>query len=200
MQISKYIPQGRVLIFAVMVLGLAAIFLVLAPRPTHAPAPSLIGGPFSLQDMDGKTVTQVDLKGHYSLIYFGYSNEKDVTPTELRVIAACLDLLGPDAERFKAYFVTLDPERDQPQALKTYLKGISPGLVGLTGTPGQIAAMAKAYHVFFEKRAEPKEQGGYAMNYTPLIYVMGPDEKFIKPFQYTTDAKGLADGLKRVLE
>ena len=200
MQISKYIPRPLILIFAILVLGLAATVLVTAPLPPHAPAPSLIGGPFSLRDMDGKTVTEENLKGLYSLIYFGYSNEKDATPTELRVIAASLDLLGPNAERFKAYFVTLDPGRDEPEVLKAYLKGISPRLIGLTGTPDQIVAMAKAYHVFFERRAEPKEQGGYAMDYSPLIYVMGPDEKFIKPFQYTTDAKTLAEGLKMVLE
>lgn len=200
MQISKYIPRPLILVFAALVLGLAATLWLVAPPRSHSPPPSLIGGPFSLQDQNGKTVTEADLKGHYSLLFFGYSNEKDVTPTELRIIAASLGLLGPDAEAFKAYFVTLDPERDQPEILKTYLKGISPRLIGLTGTTDQIAAMAKSYHVFFEKRADPREQDGYAMDYSPLIYVMGPDEKFIKPFQYTTDAKALAEGLKMVLE
>ena len=200
MQISKYIPRPLILIFAVLVLGLAATLLMMAPLPPHVPAPSLIGGPFSLQDLDGKTVTQNDLKGHYSLLFFGYSNEKDVTPTELRVIAASLDLLGPDAEAFKAYFVTLDPERDQPASLKVFLGEISPKLQGLTGTSDQIATMAKVYHVYFRKVPDPKDPQNYAMEYSPLMYLMGPDEKFIKPFQYTTDAKSLAEGLKMVLE
>ncbi len=202
MQISKYIPQTRILIFAVVVLGLAAALLLkdqfAALRPPAKP--SLIGGPFSLIDTNGATVTEQDLRGHYTLIFFGYANEKDVTPTELRVIAAALGELGADAKRFKVYFVTLDPERDQREKLKFYLSDISPELEGLTGTPEQIAAMTKAYHVGFRKIPDPKAPKSFEIEYSPLIYLMGPDEKFITPFEYTTDSKGLADSLKRVIE
>ncbi len=202
MKISKYIPRPIILIFAVLVLGMAAVLLVNGQFGALRPwaKPSLIGGPFSLLDTTGATVTEEDLHGHYSLIFFGYAREPDVTPTELRVIAAALKMLGSDTPRFKVYFVTLDPKRDRPEILKSFLGEISPDLTGLTGTPEQIAAMAKAYHVVFRKVLSPKDPETYEMDYSPLIYLMGPDEKFIMPFQYTTDAKGLADGLKRVLE
>lgn len=202
MQISKYFPRPIILIFAVLVLALAATLLVMGQRSNlHLAAKaSLIGGPFSLQDVNGAAVTERDLEGRYALVFFGYASERDITPTELRVIAAALDQLGADAKRFKAYFVTLDPERDQPEKLKSYLGEISPALAGLTGTPEQIAAMAKAYHVFFQKIPNPKDPQNYEMDYAPLIYVMGLDGKFIKPLQYTTDAKALAEGLKMMLE
>lgn len=207
MQISKYIPRPTLLIFAlilsleILAMGFLASggFHFLIHREPVA-KPSLIGGPFTLQNQDGVTITNEDLRGHHSLIFFGYTREQDVTPTELRVISAALDLLGTDAERFKAYFVTLDPERDQPGILKSYLAEISPALTGLTGTPEQIAAIAKAYHMLYRKIPDPKNGQDYAIDYSPLIYWMGSDEKFIKPFAYTTDAKSLAETLKKVLE
>jgi len=207
MQISKFIPRPTILIFALVVSFeiLAMGFLAsgrLHSLIHHEPAakPSLIGGPFTLQDQDGMTVTNKDLHGHHSLIFFGYTREQDVTPTELRVISAALGLLGADAARFKTYFVTLDPERDQPALLKSYLADISPALTGLTGSPEQVAVMAKAYHMFYRKLPDPSGGQDYAIDYSPLIYWMGPDEKFIKPFAYTTDAKSLAETLKKVLE
>ena len=207
MQISKLIPRPALLIFAVIVSFEILAMGFLASGRLHflihrepAAAPSLIGGPFTLQDQNGVTVTNKVLQGHHSLIFFGYTKEQDVTPTELRVISAALGLLGADAARFKTYFVTLDPERDEPGILKSYLAEISPELIGLTGTPEQVAVMAKAYHMFNRKLPDPKGGQDYAIDYSPLIYWMGPDEKFIKPFSYTTDAKGLAEALKKVLD
>jgi cytochrome oxidase Cu insertion factor (SCO1/SenC/PrrC family) len=202
MQISKYIPRPLILVFALLVLALAALLWLGGPhgKPGQIDKPSLIGAPFGLQDLSGAPVTERDLRGHYSLIYFGYASEKDATPTELRIMAAALELLGPEAARIKAYFVTLDPGRDQPGLLKSYLGKISPELHGLTGTPEQIAAMARAYHVRFRQRPDPQDAKAYEMDYSPLLYLMGPDGKFIKPFAYTSDAKGLAEGLRMVLE
>ena len=202
MQISKYIPRPTVLIFALAVLAIAAALLLKGQfgGPHSSAKPSLIGGPFSLVDTNGVTVTENDLGGHYSLIFFGYANERDVTPTELRVIAAARGELGANAQRFKAYFVTLDPDHDPPEKLKSYLGEISPDLIGLTGTTQQIAAMAKAYHVFFRKVPDPKDPQSFEIEYSPLIYLMGPDERFVTPFQYTTDSMGLAESLKKVIE
>ena len=207
MQISKYIRRPTILLFALVLFFEIIAMGLLASGRLHdlihyepAAKPSLIGGPFTLLNQDGETVTNKDLKGHHSLLFFGYSNEPDVTPTELRVLSATLILLSADAARFKTYFVTLDPERDRPDVLKSYLGAIAPEMTGLTGTPEQIAAIAKAYHVFYRKIPNPKGGPDYTMDYSPLIYWMGPDEKFIKPFAYTTDAKSLAEGVKLVLE
>jgi protein SCO1/2 len=207
MQITKLIRRPLVLVFALVILieilGMWALVNGKFHTQFHSSnqaKPSLIGGPFTVEDFNGVKITQSDLNGHYTLFYFGYAGEPDVTPTELRVAAAALDLLGSDAKRFKAYFVTLDPERDSADKLRAYLGDISPELSGLTGTVEQISAMAKAYHVFFRKVPDPKNPQNYDMDYSPLFYLMGPDEKFIKPFSYTTDAKSLAAGLKMVLE
>jgi cytochrome oxidase Cu insertion factor (SCO1/SenC/PrrC family) len=207
MQISKYIPRPLLLAFAlilsleILAMGfLASGRLHVLIHDVHGPKPSLIGGPFTLVNEDGVTVTNKDLEGHNSLLYFGYTNDPDLTPTELRVMSAALGLLGADAQGFKAYFVTLDPERDTPEVIKPYLRTISSELTGLTGSPEQIAAIAKAYHMFYRKIADPAKAQPYAMDYSPMIYWMGPDGKFIKPFSYTTNAKSLAADLKKVLE
>ncbi|MEO6608061.1 MAG: SCO family protein [Aestuariivirga sp.] len=206
MQISKLIHNRGTLAFLLVLLGeILVLWLLVSGRylpPFHhqEARPSLIGGSFELEDLNGVKVTERDLAGKYTLLYFGYSQDREMTPTELRVAAAALGLLGPDATRLKTYFVTLDPERDTPEKLKAYLGEISLELSGLTGTLQQVSAMAKAYHVYFRKVPDPKNPQNYEMDYSPLFYLMGPDEKFIKPFTYTTDAKGLAEGLKMVLE
>jgi protein SCO1/2 len=207
MQITKLIRRPLVLVFALVILIEIVGMWCLVNGKFHAlfhhrdeAKPSLIGGPFTLRDLSGVEITEKDLKGRYTLFYFGYARELDVTPTELRVVAAALSLLGPDASRIKTYFVTLDPERDTAENLKAYLGAISPDLSGLTGSLQQISTMAKAYHVFFRKIPDPKNPQNYEMDYSPLFYLMGPDQKFIKPFAYTTNAKGLADDLKKVLE
>ncbi len=199
MQISKFFPRPLIAIFALAVLGLAVALglLVRAERKAELPLakPSFIGGPFSLQDLEGLTVTEKDLLGHFSLIFFGTTSDRNIMPTELRVIATSLELLGDKATDLKTYVVTLDPASDQPEKFKTYLADISPRLKGLTGTPEQIAAMARTYHLGITP-----EPGKSAMDYSPLIYLMGRDGKFITPFAFTVDAKDLAEGLKKVLE
>ena len=206
MQISKLIHSRRTLAFLfvflaeILVLGFLASGSYLPLFHHRQAEPSLIGGPFELEDLNGVKMTERDLAGKYTLLYFGYAEDAAFTPTELRVAAVAMNLLGPERSRIKTYFVSLDPARDTREKLKAYLKDISPELSGLTGTLQQVSAMAKAYHVYFRKIPDPQNPENYSMDYSPLFYLMGPDEKFVKPFAYTTDAKGLAEGLKMVLE
>ncbi|PZF77497.1 SCO family protein [Aestuariivirga litoralis] len=197
-------PRRPVLIFAAVVLLIAAGLGSYAylGRGTHAPQGSgtaLVGGPFSLIDQDGRRVTERDFLGKYMLVFFGYTYCPDVCPTELQVMSAALDQLGPDASRIQPVFVSIDPARDTPEVLKAYVGNFGPRLMGLTGTPEEVAAIARAYRVYYTKAAGGSSSTDYLMDHSSIIYLMGPDGRFVRHMAYTTDAAKLAMELKETL-
>ncbi len=135
-----------------------------------------VGGPFKLVDSAGKPVSDTDFRGKWMLVYFGYSFCPDVCPTELQVIASALDGLGPDAAKIIPIFITIDPERDTPEIIGGYVKLFDDRLIGLTGSVADIAAVARAYRVYYAK-AERKDTTQYLMDHSSFIYLMGPDGK-----------------------
>ncbi len=155
---------------------------------------ALVGGPFSLTDHTGRRVTEKDFLGKYMLMFFGYTYCPDVCPTELQVMTAALEQMGPAANRIQPIFVTIDPQRDTPDVMKSYVENFGAGLIGLTGTPAEIAAMAKAYRVYYAK-AGKTGSADYLMDHPATIYLMGPDGRFAKHFNYTVDAAKLAEGI-----
>lgn len=145
-----------------------------------------IGGPFTLVNQDGQTVTQDSFDGKYLLIYFGFTYCPDVCPTDLAKMAAALDAMGDDAKKVQPIFITIDPERDTPEQMKLYTRQFDPRLAGLTGTPAQIASAAKAYHTQYDKVTDPGAEGGYTMEHTPYIYFMSPGNEFLTFFVGTS--------------
>jgi cytochrome oxidase Cu insertion factor (SCO1/SenC/PrrC family) len=141
------------------------------------PAGISIGGPFTLTDQTGKTVTDADYRGKWMLVYFGYTFCPDVCPTELQTIAGALDRLGPDAARIVPLFITIDPARDSAPVLADYVKLFDKRLVGLTGTDQQIHDVARAYRVYYAKVTQ-KSPGSYLMDHSSFIYLMAPDGRF----------------------
>jgi protein SCO1/2 len=156
-----------------------------------------IGGPFTLTDQDGHTVTDQDLKGQPFLVFFGFTHCPDVCPTTLFEVSEILHALGPDADRLRAFFITVDPERDTPGVMKDYLSSFDPHLSGLTGDVGAVAAVAKAYRVYFKK--VPLEQGGYTMDHTAIVYLMDKDGRFVSPFNVKRTTAAAAADLRRYL-
>jgi protein SCO1/2 len=136
-----------------------------------------VGGPFRLIDQYGTERSDADFRGRYLLVYFGYSECPDVCPTTLGVMADAFDKLGGKRDRVVPIFITIDPERDTPKILKDYLKSFGPEFVGLTGSLAKIKAVAKDYRVYFAKHALPG--GGYSLDHSSVIYLMGPDGKFV---------------------
>ena len=192
---------------AIIVLALAALALgawltlqSLKDESTRGAGTALIGGPFTMINQKGETVTEKSFLGHYTLYFFGFTSCPDVCPTELQVLTAALKELGTDADRITPVFVSIDPERDTPQVMATYIANFDPRLQGLTGTPQQVATMAKAFHVFYQKVPDPKNPKDYEMDHSSILYVMAPDGTFAKHFTYTTDAKSMAADLKKLLE
>jgi protein SCO1/2 len=155
-----------------------------------------VGGPFSLTDQYGHRRTDKDFIGHYMLVYFGYTNCPDICPTTLSVMADAMERLGGAAHQVVPIFVTVDPGRDTPRVLKSYLAAFGPEFVGLTGPTGSIAAMAKEYHVYY-KAQKPTKNGSYAVNHSNVIYLMGPEGKFIANYDETLGPNKLAAAIKR---
>lgn len=197
-------PRRIIVILAAAVLLLAAgaggFFLMNRQlSQTGATGVALVGGPFSLVNQDGKRVTEKDFLGKYMLVFFGYTYCPDVCPTELQVMTAALDQMGPEAEKIQPVFVSVDPQRDTPEVLKAYVGNFGPRLMGLTGTPEEIASVAKAYRVYYAKSGDKDSPDAYLMDHSSIVYLMGPDGRFVKHFPYSTDAQKLAVELKEAL-
>jgi protein SCO1 len=160
-------------------------------------APAAIGGPFQLTDQSGATVTEKDLQGRPTLIFFGFTHCPDVCPTSLFEISEILRAMGTDADRVNAYFISVDPDRDNAAAMKDYLSSFDPHLKGLTGDPASVQKVITEYRVYAKK--VPLKDGDYTMDHTALIYLMGRDGKFVAPFNVNRKPEEAAADLKRYL-
>ncbi len=156
-----------------------------------------IGGPFALTDQDGRTRTEADFRGRFMLVYFGYSYCPDVCPTTLAMASAALAKLGAKAPRIVPVFITIDPARDKPAVLKTYLASFGKDFVGLTGDKKNVESVARRYHVYFVKR--PLPGGTYAMDHSSVLYLMGPDGRFVTYYEDEIGPDKLAADLERRL-
>ena len=160
----------------------------------------LIGGSFSLTDHNGRTVTDKDLRGRHLLIFFGYTYCPDICPTNLSTMTTALEMLGARAQQIQPAFVTIDPERDNPEQLKMYVSHFHPKLLGLTGTPAQIKQVAQVYRIHAAKADEdPQDAENYLMDHTSLTYLMGPDGKYKTFFRHGMTAEAMAEKLKTAL-
>jgi protein SCO1 len=156
-----------------------------------------VGGPFHLEDQNGKAVTDADMKGRPFLVFFGFTHCPDICPTTLFDMSQLFKALGPDADRTGALFITVDPERDTPSVLKDYLSNFDPHLRGLTGDEASIKAAAKAYRVYAKK--VPLENGDYTMDHTAVVYLMDKDGRFVAPFNMSRTPAAEANELRRYL-
>ena len=147
---------------------------------TGAVQAAAIGGPFNLIDQNGQPFSDKDLKGKSFLVFFGFTHCPDVCPTTLFEISEILRNLGPDADHTAALFISVDPERDTPQAMRDYLASFDPHIRGLTGDAAALTAVAKAYRVYYKK--VPLEGGDYTMDHTAIVYLMDKDGRFVAPF------------------
>lgn len=192
------------LIVACFLLGalLGAYALLLNSSPgdrVETSGKALVGGPFTLVDASGKTVTDQDFRGRYMLIFFGYTHCPDICPAELQVMAAALDQLGDKAKKVVPIFITLDPERDPPEAVGAYVKNFSPNIVGLTGSMDAISAAAKAYRVSFSKFQDKSGGDNYTIDHSALAYLIGTDGEYIAHIPYGTSVAQMVDILNRYI-
>ena len=185
------------IVFALGAAGLAAALLHLQGESQTATQASSVGGPFSLVDQDGRAVTEADMKGKPHLVFFGFTHCPDVCPTSLYEMTQALNALGADAEKTEAFFVTVDPARDTPEAMKGYLKSFSPRIRGLTGTQEQVDGMVKAYKVYARK--QPLEGGDYTMDHTAVVYLMDRNGSFVAPLNLKRSPEEVAAEIRRYI-
>ncbi len=138
-----------------------------------------LGGPFTLVNQFGKTVTEADFSDRFMLVYFGYTSCPDVCPKAINQMLSAIESLGKDKDKVVPVFISVDPERDTPDKLKEYLAKFDPNMVGLTGTPEQVKAVLKEYRAYASKvpiKGRPDNE--YSIDHSSFIFFIGPDSKY----------------------
>ncbi len=194
-------PSPRTKIVALVAAFLAGALILVVAATQLLPGggrggsgSAAVGGPFQLKDQDGRPVTEAILKGKPSLLFFGFTHCPDVCPTALFEMSEIFTALGPDAEKVQAFFVSVDPERDTPEVMKSYLSSFAPQLRGLTGTPDEVDGIKKEYRVY--SRKVPLSEGDYTMDHTAVVYLMDKTGAFVGPFNTKQPPANAAAALK----
>ena len=190
------------IVFAALLVVAAGVLLGLAIRETPKGAAgtalaNMIGGPFHLIDQNGKPVSDADLKGKWQLVFFGYTHCPDACPTALNEMALALDQLGEKRGEIQVVFITVDPDRDTPDVMKSYVQSFDAPIIALTGSPDAVAQAAKAYRVYYAKH--PRADGDYDIDHSAVIYVMNPEGRFTATFTPDSTADAIAQRLQKLI-
>ncbi len=178
---------------AVAVIGIAALWFTPVRRISNR---SLVGGPFALQDGEGKTVSDQTLRGAPFLVYFGYTHCPDVCPTELARISDVLAKMGDKS--IPVLFITVDPERDTPKIMQDYVSSFNSHIIGLSGSPQAIGAAEKAYRVFARK-GPLQSDGSYSMDHSSIVYLMDKAGAFVEALNLDRPPEDVAKELRQFL-
>jgi protein SCO1/2 len=192
---NRIIP---VLVVLVAVTAAALGYLYLNPGGGNGAAAVPIGGPIKLTDQDGKPFDSASLAGKPYAVFFGFTHCPDACPTTLSEIARTEDEIGAPAKDLTTLFVTVDPERDTPAVLKEYISNFGGNTIALSGTPEQVAEVAKAYRVFYKK--VPTSDGGYTMDHTAVLYLMNREGRFEDVVAYSEDHDRYVAKIKKLLD
>ena len=196
-------PSGGAATGLSLVVGVSTVLLLAgvylwALGGTTPPGPA-IGGHWSLTRDDGTRVTDRDFHGRYVLLYFGYTACPDVCPTTLNAVTDAMHLLGPRADRLQPLFVTVDPARDTASVVHDYVKRFGARLVGLTGTPADIARIEREYRIGSRATVTAGQHAGYAVDHTAVLLLLAPDGRYLAPFPADESAREIAEHLEPYL-
>ncbi|MCG8446357.1 MAG: SCO family protein [Hyphomicrobiales bacterium] len=181
----------------VLIVGVTAVALGVLPGSQNTVTETAkIGGPFELTAMDGTRMSTADFGDRGRVIFFGFTYCPDVCPTTMFEISNWLEALGPDAEKLQPIFISVDPERDTPQALSDYLSAFNGEILGMTGTPEEIAAVAKDYRIYYQR--VPLDEGDYTMDHTASVLLFHNDGSFMGTIAYGEDADSAVKKLRRL--
>lgn len=203
-QITLSFALARRILWAltgVAAFGFALALLWSGGRDGPAPAktePAFVAK-FQLTDHNGAVRSEQDFAGRWMLIFFGFSNCPDVCPTTLSEVAAVIEGLGDDARKVQPIFISIDPDRDTPKALAEYVTLFDAGILGLTGTPEQIAATSDSFPIFYERIEDAAAPQGYTMSHTSHLFLFDREAGFADSWAYGTPAEEiLADLQERI--
>lgn len=191
---------ASVLIVATGAFALYSIYLLTVGRDSGSvitDAGISIGGPFTLTDDDGRRVSEADYAGRAHLVFFGFTHCPEICPTTLAEATSVLDELGDDASKLDVLFITVDPERDTPEALHEYVSNFHPQITGLTGSVQEVATVAREFRAYYKK--VPFDDGDYTMDHSTVVYLMGKDGKFVGPVALDREPAQIADQLRAYL-
>jgi protein SCO1/2 len=186
-------------------IGLAGAYALLddTAAPVATPIVSTTampaGGPFSLVDGSGATITDQTFRGRWELVFFGYTYCPDLCPTTLGTIGDALNELGPLAAQVQPIFITVDPQRDTPKVIGDYVRNFDPRIVGLTGSAEAIAAVAKEYKVYYAVHKTGDGPDDYLMDHSGFVYLMNPEGRFARVLSGDISGKAMADKLRPFL-
>jgi protein SCO1/2 len=190
-------PRHRVI---AILAGLAAVLLAgglifKSGVFDSAPLPAAVGGPFQLVDQNGQPTTEKVLNGQWNAVFFGFTYCPDVCPGTLQALAAASDQLGPKAKNLKIVMISVDPARDTPAQMKTYLTAdyLPKNTLGLTGTPAQTAAAAKAYRVYYKQVGDGPD---YSVDHSTAVYLVDPKGRFDRVIAYNLPPEEIARQIK----
>lgn len=168
-------------------------------HPVIASGQVAIGGPFALTDKAGKTVTDKDVKGKFLLVYFGFTTCPAICPTDLATLSQVMKQLKGKADQLQPIFITIDPERDTPEQLQKYMQQFDARILALTGTPEQIAEVAKEYKVYYNK-VSMQNNAPYMMDHSAFIYLMDREGRYVAHFEHGAPAEKIVKKIKEVME
>jgi protein SCO1 len=195
--------RGFLVILAILALAFAVITGVavnkgLLGQPQQTAA---VGGPFHLVAQTGKPVDERVLKGRWSAVFFGYTNCPDACPTTLFALAGAEKRLGAKAADFQTVFISVDPARDDAKKLASYLSNpaFPRRALGLTGTPDQVAAAARAYKVFYQTAKDPNDPTGYSVNHSTFTYLMNPKGRFACVIPFNASPEEIAGHVQKAM-
>ena len=180
-----------------------ALVAVITTAPRYATEQSgtsssaAIGGPFTLIDTSGKTVTDQAYRGKWMLIYFGYTFCPDACPTALNNMSVALEKLGAEANKLEPIFITVDPKRDTPQTMAEYLKSFDRRIIGLTGSQAQTDSVAREYRIYVEP--QKSEGDDYLVDHSAYIYMMDPQGKFVNVVAGDVPGNEMAEKLRKMM-
>jgi cytochrome oxidase Cu insertion factor (SCO1/SenC/PrrC family) len=200
-------PRGLTYIIvavAAVVVGIAAWFLT--PGPSEAPDQGTgtaltaadIGGPFQLTDHHGKRVSDGDFRGRYMLVFFGFTHCPDVCPSTLRDISMALDHLDDEAEAIQPLFITVDPERDDVEAMADYVTAFDSRILGLTGTREEIDRATAAYRIYSARI--PLGDDDYTVDHSAFTYLLDREGRYLAHFSFGVDPEEMAEGIEHAIE
>jgi len=186
---------------------LLASLLMLPPAAVGDPlddgrgdAPAGVPARYLLIDGNGRAVTHEDFPGRFQLLTFGYTYCPDVCPTTLAEMAAVMKALGDDATRLQPIFISVDPERDTPSQLRSYVAFFHPALLALTGSPQLLRRAADSFKVRYEKVREPgAATGEYTLDHSAGMFLLGPDGVYLRKFGYGLPVAQVAAAIREIM-
>lgn len=155
------------------------------------------GAPFELVDQNGEPITEAAFKGTPTAVFFGFTHCPDVCPTTLFEMESWLDTLGEEGRELEAYFVSVDPERDTPEAMKAYLENFSDRITGITGEPEEVMEMVKSFRIYARK--VELEDGDYTMDHTASVILLDRQGEFFGTISYEENPETAIAKLRRLV-